>query len=156
LTTLVRLQYIWLKRSDVAAKQVYVKRGVFIGWLCAWLELGTTGRETEDDEFDGYLDSLWESLGGDTSILRSACEAHTYCAELRAILLIAQRVRYIPGETPKEGKPPLSPRDVLMSQASNLSAAFADCGLDEPTSEEVWDALNRYRMLSDDEIGEMM
>ncbi len=156
LTTLVRLQYLWLKRSDEAAKRVYVKRLFFVKWLCDWIELATSGRESEEDSFGGYLYSLWDSLGGDRVTLRKVCEDHHYCAEVRAILLIAQKVRYVPGEIPKYDKPPLSQKDVLKSQAIAITDCFASCGLDEPTHEEVLAALERYGMFSADEIGQML
>ena len=141
LTSLVRLQYIWLKRSDEAAKRVFVKRLFFVKWLCDWIELATSGRDSEEDSFYGYLYSLWDSLNGDLMTLDKACEDHHYCAEIRAILLIAQKVRYVPGEIPKNDKPPLSQKDVLKAQASTITECFAECGLDEPTHEEMLAAL---------------
>ena len=78
-TTLVRIQYIWWKRSDEAAKRVYVKKFFLIKWLCDWIDLATSGRESEEDSFDGYLYSLWDSLSGDYLTLGKVCEDHHYC-----------------------------------------------------------------------------
>ena len=78
LTSLVRLQYIWLKRSDEASKRVFVKRLFFVKWLCDWIELATSGRNSEEDSFNGYLYSLWDSLNGDLVTLDKACEDHHY------------------------------------------------------------------------------
>jgi hypothetical protein len=156
LTALVRLQYVWLKRSDEAAQRVYVKRFFFIKWLCDWIELTTLGRESEEDPFDGYLYSLWDSLSGDQTTLRKVCEDHHYCAELRAILLTAQKIRYVPGEVPEFDRPPMSPKDVLKRQASILTTSFAECGLGELTHDEVKEALERYRMFSAEEISQMV
>jgi hypothetical protein len=156
LTTLVRLQYIWLKRSDQAAKRVYVNRFFFIKWLCDWIELATCGRESEDDSFDGYLYSLWDSLSGDHITLGKVCADYHYSAEVRAILLIAQKVRYVPGEVTLYDRPPLSQTDVLKGQATTITECFASCGLDEPTHEDVLAALERYRIFSADEIEQML
>jgi hypothetical protein len=41
-------------------------------------------------------------------------------------------------------KPPQSPKDVLKTQASILSTAIAECGFDQPSRDEVGDALRRY------------
>jgi hypothetical protein len=156
LTTLVRLQYIWWKRSDEAAKRVYVKKFFFIKWLCDWIDLATSGRDSEEDSFDGYLYSLWDSLSGDSITLGKVCEDHHYCAEISAILLIAQKLRYVPGEIPMSGKPPQSQREVLKDTAATITECFASCELDEPSSEEVSAALERYRMFTDDEIRQMI
>jgi hypothetical protein len=156
LTTLVRLQYIWLKRSDEAAKRVYVKKLFFIMWLCDWIDLATSGRDSEEDSFDGYLNSLWDSLGGDHITLGKVCDDHHYSAEVRAILLIAQKVRYVPGEIRRYDKPPLSQKDVLRAQAATITDCLASCGLDEPSHEDVFAVLERYRMFSVEEIRHML
>ena len=157
LTSLVRLQYIWLKRSNYAAKRVYVKPNFLIKWLCDWIELTTSGRDSDEDSFDGYLHSLWDSLGGDDITLRKVCEDHHYCAEVRALLLIAQNIRYVPGEIPKyDSNPPLSQKDVLKEQATTITECFATCGLDEPPHQDVLEALERYRMFSGVEKDQML
>jgi len=167
LTTLVQLLYVWFKRSDEptdswfkrpddSPPRIYVKRGVLIGWLCHWVALTTVGRDTEKEYFDGYLYSLWDSLGGDVSTLRKVCADNHYCAEVRAILLIAQKVRYVPGEVSKFDKQPQSQRDVLKHQASVVAEGISECGLDEPSHDEVREALERYRMFSPNEIRQML
>jgi hypothetical protein len=156
LTSLVRVQYIWLKRSDNATQRVYVKRSYLIKWLCDWIDLATSGRDSEEDSFDGYLYSLWDSLSGDRTTLGKVCEDHHYGAEVRAILQIAQKLRYVPGEIPMNGKPPHSQRDVLKAQAATITDCFASCELDGPSREEVTTALERYRMFSAHEIGQML
>jgi hypothetical protein len=149
LTTLVRLLYIYYTRG-------VVKRGFVIGHLCDWIELTTTGRDTEQESIDGYLYSLWDSLGGDVATLRKVCATNRYCAEVRAILLIVQKVRYVPGEVPQYDKPPQSQKDVLKRQAATIAKGFAECKLAEPSRDEVREALERYRMFLPAEISEMM
>jgi hypothetical protein len=53
-------------------------------------------------------------------------------------------------------KPPQSPNDVLKTQASILSTAVAECGSDQPSKDDVGDALRRYRMSSTEEIDELV
>jgi hypothetical protein len=158
LTTLVRLLYIYSKRSVVVGgvKRDIVMRGVLIGWLCTWIELTTIGRDTDAEYFDGYLSSLWESLGGDVATLRKFCEANHYGAEIRAILLLAQKIRYIPGEIPQFDKPPKSQKDVLKRQATIVTKGMSDYKLTEPTNEEVRQALERYNMFTPAEISGMV
>ena len=156
LTSLVRLQYIWLKRSIMRRSGYTFKPNFLIKWLCDWIELATIGRDSEADSFDGYLYSLWGSLSGDHITLAKDCEAHHYCAEIRAMLLVTQKIRYVPGEIPEYDRPPLSQKDVLKVQASTITECFASCGLDEPQQQEVQAALERYRMFSAEEIEEML
>lgn len=149
LTTLVRLLYVYYKRD-------IVKRGVLIGRFCDWIELTTSGRATEKESFDGYLYSLWDSLGGDVATLRKVCADNHYCAEIRAILLIVQKVRYVPGEVPQYDKPPQSQKDVLKRQASTVRECISECKLAEPSREEVREVLERYRMFSPEEVNGMI
>lgn len=146
LTTLVRLLYIYYKRG-------VVKRLVASSRLCDWIELTTSGR---DESFDGYLYSLWNSLGGDVTLLQKVCGKSHYCAEVRSILLIAQKLRYVPGESPRYEKPPLSQKDVLVDRSAAVAEAFAECELAEPDRAEVQSALERYRMFSAEEIARML
>jgi hypothetical protein len=158
LTTLVRLLYLYNKRSIVVRgiRRDVVYRGVLIGWLCTWIQLTTTGRNTEEDYFNGYLSSLWESLNGDVSTLRKVCAENRYCAEVRAMLLIAQKVRYVPGEIPQFDKPPKSQKDVLKRQVGIVADGILTHQLSEPSSDEVRQALERYNMFSTAEINEMV
>ncbi len=157
LTSLVRLQYIWLKRSDEVGKRVYVKRFYLIAWLCDWIEMATSGRESETDSFHGYLySSLRNSLNGDYITLGRVCDDRHYAAEIRAILLIAQKITYVRGVIPTHDQPPLSQRNELTFWATTITECLAMCGLNEPSHQQVLAALERYKMFSDDEIMEML
>ena len=149
LTTCIRLLYIYYKRELVHRHKV-IRR------ICDWCELATSGRDTEKEFFDGYLFSLWDNLGGDEELLQKVCAEHALCAELVAMLLIAQKLRYVPGETPQYGKPPKSHKDVLTRQAEIITNGIAECGLEEPTKKEVQEALERYQMFSPDEVSEIL
>jgi hypothetical protein len=149
LTTLIRLLYIYQKRGLVHQLKL-------VGRVCDWCELATSGRETEKDSFDGYLYSLWYNLSGDEALLQKVCDEHAFCAELRAMLLIAQRLRYVPGDIPKYGKPPQSQKDVLRRQAQIIGDGIAECGLEEPSKQGVRESLERYQLFSSKEVSKML
>ncbi|MFM7167803.1 MAG: hypothetical protein ACKO3T_21375, partial [Planctomycetaceae bacterium] len=108
------------------------------------------------DFFSGYLYSLWNNLGGDEVLLQKVCDEHAFCAELKAMLLIAQKLRYVPGEVPKYDKPPQSQKDVLRRQADLIKEGLARCGLEEPSEPQVRESLERYEMFSTAEITAML
>jgi hypothetical protein len=149
LKTLIRLLYINYKRGLVLRLKAMSR-------LCDWCELATSGRDTETDFFCGYLYSLWNNLGGDEVLLQKVCDENAFCAELRAMLLIAQKLRYVPGEIPKYEKPPKSQKDVLRRQAEIIKEGIAECGLMEPSKQQVREALGRYQLFSTDEITAMV
>jgi hypothetical protein len=95
-------------------------------------------------------------LTGDEMLLQKVCDEHAFCAELRAMLLIAQKLRYVPGEIPKYDKPPQSQKDVLRRQAEIIKEGIAECGLEEPNEQQVREALERYQMFSTEEITAMV
>lgn len=149
LKTLIRLLYINYKRGLVLRLKAMSR-------LCDWCELATSGRDSETDFFSGYLYSLWDNLGGDEVLLQKVCDEHAFCAELKAMLLIAQKLRYVPGEVPKYDKPPQSQKDVLRRQAEIIKEGIAECGLEEPSEQQVREALERYQMFSTEEITAMV
>ena len=148
-TTLVGVLYRYYRR-DV------VKRGWLIGSTCTLLEVATSGRETEKEYFDGYLYALWDSLRGDVAVLQEVCDETNYCAEVRAALLIAQMVRYVPDEQPMYGKAPQRPRHVLEHRSKMVSEAIRECALEEPSRNDVRKALEAYRLFSENEIAALI
>ncbi len=146
LTTLVRLLYIYYKRG-------VVKRLVASSRMCDWIELATSGG---DKWVYAYLYSLWNSLGGDVTTLQKVCRDSHYCAEVRSIMLIAQKLRYMPGEIPRHEKPPLSLKYVLVDRSVAVAEALAEYELTEPDPGDVQSALGRYRMFSPEEVAEML
>lgn len=91
LTAMVRLLYVYYKRG-------VVKKDKLIGHFCTFIELATTGSDKKKDQFDGYLYSVFNSLGGDVGLLHEVCDEIKYLANVQAILIIVQSVRFIPDE----------------------------------------------------------
>lgn len=148
---MVRLTYVYYRREDVP-----VKRGHVIQVITRCIELATSGIKDEDDPWNGFLYSMWNSLDGDVDTLSDVVNQTGYTAEIRAILLIAQRVRFIPDEKVPSGKPPGRPRDVLTDWANMIRIAISECEIDEPSAEKVEQVLNSYRTFSEEEIRVMM
>ncbi|MEQ1784835.1 MAG: hypothetical protein ABMA14_26100, partial [Hyphomonadaceae bacterium] len=140
-TTLVRLLYIYYQRG-------VVKGGRLVGRFCSLIEVATRGRT---DAFDGYLRSVSANLGGDVGLLQSTCDETNYLGEVRAALLIAQSIRFQPNEPVLSGPKPTRPRDVLPSTEEAIREAISECGLNNPSPDNVRVALEGYRMLSDAE-----
>jgi len=143
-TTLVKVLYRWYTRN-------VVKRGHLIGRLITMLEVATSGKDTEKEYFDGYLYSLWDSLGGDVEFLQEVCTETNYCGEVWAMLLIVQKVRFQPGEV-LYGKEIMRPKQTLVAQAKMVVSAIDECVLEQPSSSYVRKALEGYRLFSDHEI----
>ncbi|XZE45226.1 phospholipase D family protein [Pirellulaceae bacterium SH467] len=143
--TLVELLYRWFKRG-------VVKQGRLIGPIVTMLEVATSGRDTEKEFFCGYLYSVYDSVGGDLSLLQEVCSNINYCGEIVAALLIVQSVRYQPGEV-LFGKKIERASQSLEQQAKMVSEAISECSLEIPSIDLVRTALQQYRMFSDSEIG---
>lgn len=143
-TTLMEVLCRWYRRNTV-------KGGRLIGAVIRMLEVATSGKDTEKEWFDGYLYSLWDSLGGDVELLQEVCDEMNYCGEIRAALLIAQHVRYQPGEI-LFGRQIKRPKETLSMQEKMVSDAIRECELRRPVSADVQKALERYRMLSKEEV----
>ncbi len=133
-----------------------IGRGHVISVSLRCLELATSGIDSEDDPWDGFLYAMWDSLDGDVQTLQQVLTETAYTAEIRAVLLIAQRVRYIPNEKVLSGKSPERPKEVLTDWANMVSNAIAECEVDEPRAEEVTRVLETYRLFSEEDIAEMI
>lgn len=148
-TTLVRLLYVYYRRG-------VVKRGKLIGRFCTFVELATIGNGTENEQFDGYLYSVYDSLSGDVDLLQEVCDETNYLAEVRAALLIVQSVRFDPNENPTYGPKATRPREVLQSYAKAVAEGIRECDLNEPAPKDVQRALENYRMFSEAEIAALV
>jgi HKD family nuclease len=144
-TTLVRLLYVYYKRG-------VVKRGKLIGRFCTFIELATIGKDTQKEQFDGYLYSVYDSLSGDVDLLQEVSDETNYLAEVRAALLIVQSIRFDPDENPQYGPKATRPSEVLQSNAKMVAEAIRECDLSEPKPNDVQRALEDYRMFTTTEI----
>jgi hypothetical protein len=164
LTSLVRLLYVYYKRG-VVEKEKLIER------LRTFIELATVGRRPElidgpvalafgkdarRDAFKGYLNSVFTNLDGDVEMLREACSETNYLAEVRAILLIAQSIRFEPKKDVWSPAQPTRPRDVLPYYSKAISTAISDCHLNEPKPKDIQRALEDYRMFSELEIAALV
>ena len=156
LTALVRLLYVYHKKRGV------VKADKLIEHLLLFIELATIGREafgenTAKESFNGYLTSVFASLDGDVELLRKVCGETNYVAQVRAVLLIAQSVRFEQNPDLLSSSPqPTRPRNALTYYAGAVKKAFSKSGLIEPQPAEVRKALEDYQMFSEEEIHRLL
>ena len=140
-TALVRILYVYSDRG-------VLKRGKLLGRLCRFIELATKGGTTlEGDEFAGYLSAVAANVGRG-SLLRDRCEETNYLPVVATALLIARRIR-ADGEK-------LPARDFLPTWARMLEEVTRESGLRGPTRDKVRDAFEAYRMLRDEDVGQLL
>jgi hypothetical protein len=144
-TTLVELMYRYYKRG-------VVKGGRLISKFCSLIPLATAGGDTEDEPLDGYLYSIADNLSGDVALLRETCGETNYLAEVRAALLIVQRIRF----ELDDSKTPIRAREVLPTTAKAVDEAISECELAEPGSKDIRLALEGYRMFSEADIAQLI
>ena len=149
---MVKLTYVYHLREDIPN----IGRSSVIHICSRCLELATSGIDSDDDFCEGFLNSMWNSLSRDVETLQEVLSETAYTAEIRAVLLIAQRTRFVPDEIDSTGKSPQRPKEVLISRAAMVSDALAECGIGEPNSGEVKTALESYRLFSEDELAALV
>jgi hypothetical protein len=148
---MIRLSYVYYRREDVPITRKHV-----ISVITRCIELATSGIENADDPWDGFLYSMWDSLDGDVETLRTVLKETGYTAEIRAILLVAQKERFASNEKYLSPKPPQRPREVLPVWANIIRIAFSECKIEDPSSDVVRNVLESYQMFSKDEIAAMV
>lgn len=144
-TTMIRILYRYYRRN-------VVERGKLIGRLCDFIELASCGTEEEY----GYLYAVSRNLGGDYELLQEVCDETGFPAELRAALLIVQKVRFVPDEPVRYGSPPKRPKDVLQPWSKKIGESLEEVGVEEPPNPDVRKALEKYRMFSKGEVEELL
>ncbi|MEI7636967.1 MAG: hypothetical protein WCJ37_06640 [Syntrophus sp. (in: bacteria)] len=149
LAAMARLLYVYYKRG-------VVKKDMLIGNFCTFIELATVGNDKKKDPFDGYLCSVFKSLGGDVGLLHVVCDDTKYLAEIRAVLLIVQSVRFNPSEVAWDGSKLTRPREVLPKWANAINEAIFKCKLPEPGPADIRQVLEHYRMFSEEEISQLI
>lgn len=149
LTAMVRLLYVYYKRG-------VVKKERLIGSFCTFIELATIGSDKEKDPFNGYLCSVFDNLEGDVELLRDVCEDTKYLAEIRSVLLIVQSVRFKANEVTWNRDKTTRPKDMLPKWANSINEAILKCNLSEPKPDDIRQALEHYRMFSEEEISRLI
>ncbi len=147
-TTMVRLLYLYYGRGVVDRNQIVPR-------IRQYLELATSGCDTGDEIEDGYLCSVYENLEEDSEYLQEVCDELNFLGHLRAALLIVQRVRFVPGEKSQFYGAVLRPGDCLPSLAEKLRGTIKEVNLREPTEQEIFQALDEYKMFSAEELIEL-
>lgn len=148
--TLIRLLYVYYRRG-------VVKKGQLIHRGCRLVEIAVVSCSREQEETsDGFLTSVYKHLDGDRETLQEACNETTYLAEVRAILLLLQSVRFDPKEIPRFGPKASRIRDVLPKWAKAVKSGVFHCRLVEPSAEQVRKALEGFQMLSKGEINRLL
>ena len=118
-TTLVKVLLIWHRRG-------VVKAGRLIAPVNRMLAVATNGLDTKTISSEGYLDSLWYSLKGDFKLIQKVCDDYNFCGEIVAALLIAQHIRYEPGEV-LDDKKIKRPKETLVHQYNMVWDALGEC-----------------------------
>src|SRR5208282_3333052 len=116
------------------------------------VEVATGGNDPSNDESDGYLRGVDENLGGDSAYLQEVCDELNFLGHLRAALVIAQKVRFVPDEQMSWRMPPKRAYECLPHIDEMIRKAFNDLGLREPSKAEVKKALDEYQMFTPAEL----
>jgi hypothetical protein len=146
-TTLVRLLYVYYLRG-------VVNRHMLIDHLCNYLYVATSGIESDSDYSEGYLYTLYDNLDGDTEYLQEVCDSLNFLRHLVAVLVIAQKVRFLPGEKDKWGQAPKRRSECLPTIKNKLKNTIKELGLNEPSEQEVINVLEEYKMFTPAELTE--
>jgi hypothetical protein len=133
-----------------------VKRAKLIGHYCVLIKLAIIGKDTEQEQFDGYLHAVYDRLDRDVHLLQKVCDETNYLAEIRAALLILQSIRFNPNENPQYGPKANRPREVLPTYAKAIAGTIREYNLIEPEPEDVRRVLEDYRMFTEIEIAGLL
>jgi hypothetical protein len=173
-TAMIRLLYVYFLRSlamkDKKAAQhtqfssqygknvekkekLLVSQGQLIGHVCTFIEIATGGIETDHDSCNGYLLAVSENLNDD-ALLQEVSITANFAGEIRAALLMIQKVRFVPNEQVQYGPSPKRPSECLSMLSKKVRDTFAEVGLAEPSNKDVLAALEQYRLFNDKEMAE--
>jgi hypothetical protein len=171
--SLVQLLYVYYKRSmQMKAKQTetqvrvgyygksqepkekpVVSQGQLIGQVSNFIQIATGGIDSDDDYCycKGFLVAVSETLKN-SRLLAEAAKTLNFAGEIRAALMIVQKVRFVPNEQVLYGPSPKRPSDCLPTLSKLVKDAFATVGIAEPSNKEVLAALEQYRMFTEHEL----
>jgi hypothetical protein len=148
LISLVRILYIFYERGIVLREQL-------IGRLTNYLLITMTGIDTSEDYSEGYLSCVSENLHGDSNYLQVVCNELNLLGHLWAVLIIAQRVRFVPNERAKDWISPTRPSDCLPQIREKLRNRLKELKLRKPSQEQVRKAIEDYNMFSSKQLTEI-
>jgi hypothetical protein len=123
----------------------FVHRNTLVGRIVTYLEVATSGIDSDNDYSEGYLTTLHDKLG--SGYLQKVCDELNFLGHLRAALVIAQKVRCIWGAK--------RPSDCLPSIRDGLRESIKKVGLKEPSKQEVIKALDEYKIFMPAELAEL-
>ncbi len=92
----------------------------------------------------------------DARLLQEVLAETCYAAEIRAILLIAQKLRFNSDAKSLYGKKAERPKQELSQWSSTIRKILSECEIEEPSADEVQKTLETYQMFSEQEIKEMI
>ena len=144
LTTIVGLVYVYHVREKIG-------RGSLVEQVIDCIELATADPAREGASSKGYLFAVADNLR-DRELLRTALDSVNFTGHIWAALMIAQKVRFMPNESDRFGAPPKRARECLPLRVAPLRAAFAKLRLGEPSWRDVEEALQQYRMFSEEDL----
>jgi hypothetical protein len=171
-TALVRLLYVYYKRSlqmnaqqvqpqprtgyyvksRHAAEQSIVGKGQLIGRLCTFIEIATGGIESDEDGCcNGFLLTIADTLNK-PQLLAEVASSLNFAAHIRAALMIAQHVRFVPNEETLSGASPRRPSECLADYSKMVRDTFKTVGISEPSQTDILGALERYKMFTEGEL----
>jgi len=138
LVAVVRLLYVYHMRG-------VVPRGHILGRLYKYLRIATVGIADSADHSDGYLISVSENLGRDSSLLCQIARDTQFLSHLWAILLLALEMRQ------SVDKQATSKRlsKYLPSYVAMLQEVRRSLSLHSPTEESISKILSDYGALTD-------
>jgi hypothetical protein len=146
-TAIVRLLYVYHVRG-------VVKQGALIGSVIRCIEAATAGVDTNNLTCDGYLLVVADNLNDD-ELLQQVSDTVNFAGHVRAALMIAQKVRFVPNDHSDPYRPPPKrPSECLPTVAGCVRDTFAKADLAKPPSKDVMEALEQYRMFSDKDLSE--
>lgn len=126
-----------------------LKQGKVLAWLLRLVEVAAQGRADEEEEFEGYLQSVARNLRGNPDLLQEVCDETDFVAEVQSALMLAQFLRF----DPKEYR---AIADAHPGASRLLTAALDDCELDDPTGDDLFRVLSAYQPIEDDDIKRLL
>ncbi len=130
---------------------VYGKRGVIpkpwvVGKITENIVIFTSGKETQNEAYDGFLEVIYYNFDGDHEFVNSELLEMKVFEHLYSSLFIAQMVR-------KEfhDDVDINPFKLLPTEQNQVDKMLSHSGLTKPSSEAILGLLNNYTYLGKEE-----